>query len=239
MKNYLCVWRQFNDFIMCLDMIPESWEERTLLFIAHMIEVCKAQSSTVKSYVSAIKRMLIDDNYKWDNNKILLTLLTRACRLINDRLQTRLPIHCGLLEILIFELECTFADKEYLKILYRAMLLIGYYGLMRIGEITDSPHIVKAKNVHVGTNKEKILLILYSSKTHHKGNRPQKIKIMANKLKKTGHYAKRYFCPFKAMRQYLTLRGSYSDEDKNFFVYRDRSCILNSGQKSGSCSRTG
>ena len=86
MKNYLCVWRQFNDFIMCLDMIPKSWEERTLLFVEHMIEVHKAQSSTVKSYVSAIKRMLIDDNYKWDDNKILLMSLTRPCRLINDRL---------------------------------------------------------------------------------------------------------------------------------------------------------
>ena len=48
---------------------------------------------------------------------------------------------------------------------------------MHVGELTASPHVLHAKNIHIGTNKNKILLILYSSKTHGKANRPQEIKI--------------------------------------------------------------
>ena len=60
------------------------------------------QSSTVKSYVSAIKKTLIDDGYSWDDNKVLVSSLTKACRIINDRVMTRLPINCSLLEMMLF-----------------------------------------------------------------------------------------------------------------------------------------
>ena len=39
---------------------------------------------------------------------------------------------------------------------------------MRIGELTEGPHVVKVTNVHAGINKDKIMIKLYSSKTHGK-----------------------------------------------------------------------
>ena len=53
-KNYYSVWKGFNEFIVRLDRKPESWEQRILLYTAHLIKDGK-QSGTVKSYVSAIK----------------------------------------------------------------------------------------------------------------------------------------------------------------------------------------
>ena len=82
---------------------------------------------------------------------------------------------------------------------------------MRIGEVTSSPHVLKACNVHIATNKEKILLVLYSSKTHDKSSLPQEIKITS----------KKFFCPFKLMREYMTLRGVYSSDHEQFFIFRD------------------
>ena len=231
-KNYLRIWRQFNSFVISLDNKPREWEQRVTLYVAFLIEK-GLQSSTVKSYISAIKRILIDDSYPWEDKKILLNSLTRSCRLINDRVQTRLPITCGLLELVLFEIQRIFneSNQEYLESLYKALFILGYYGLFRVGELTLSPHVIKAKNIHMAKNKDKILVVLYSSKTHGKESRPQKVKIVANHTEKSGAYAQRHFCPFKVMREFLAFRGSYEDDQEPLFVYRDRSPVTAKGAR--------
>ena len=162
-NTYMNIWRQFNNFVIRLDVRPESWEARTTLFIAHMIEQGK-QSASIKSYVSAIKKLVVMDGYKWQDSEVLSTSLTKACRLINDRISIRLPIHCGFFEMLLFELERYYSSRaqDYLEWMYKALFVLCYYGLMRVGEVTMSPHVLKAKNVHMATNKDKLLLVLYT-----------------------------------------------------------------------------
>ena len=127
------------------------------------------QSSTIKLYVLAIKHMLLIDGYEWNDKKMFLLSFTRACKLINDRMHIRLPIHCSFLELILFEIRRLFsASQPYLPTLYQTMFALGYYGLMRIGELTKSSDVLRAKNIHITTNKEKILLVLYSLKTHSK-----------------------------------------------------------------------
>ena len=88
------------------------------------------------------------------------------------------------------------------------MFTAAYYGLFRVGEIMLSEHMVKAIDVHVDTNKNKLLFILRSSKTHTKGNHPQIIKISGEKKKLHGHSSRKlnhmkisdeipYCCPFR------------------------------------------
>ena len=179
------------------------------------------QSATIKSYLSAIKKILVADKYKWDDSRVLISALTKACRLVNDTVYTRLPIQCGFLEQILFELERIFQDQWYLEIMYKTLFILGYYGLMRVGEVTDSPHVLKAKDANIAVNKEKILLILYSSKTHDRSKHPQQIKITSNRSERSGAYRKRHFCPFKVFDQYRKLRGDYVNNHDNFFVFRD------------------
>ena len=181
--------------------------------------------STIKSYLSAIKHILINDKYKWDDSQILLTALTHACKMKNDRVTARLPISCGFMELILFELQRRFQDQPYLECLYKTLFAISYYGLMTVGEVTRSPHVLKAKDVHIARNKEKVLLVLHSSKTHSEKDRPQTIKITANQSEKSGHYAKRHFCPFNLMRSYLHIRGNYVHDTDPFFVFRDGGCV--------------
>ena len=94
--------------------------------------------------------------------------------------------------------------------------------MMRIGEVTTSPHVARARNVHVATNKDKLLIILLTSKTHGKRNRPQKIKITSNSSEHSGSYAHRHFCPFSVLRRYMQLRGPYDTDEEQFFVFRDK-----------------
>ena len=145
-KTYLSIWRQFNKFILQLDVLPHTWEHRTTLYMAYLVEK-GSQSSTIKSYVSAIKKLLMMDRYKWKDSDVLLHSLTKACRLISNRVSTRLPIHCSLLEMILFEVERIYhrAGQPYLVHPYKAIFVISYYGMMRIGEVTDSPCVLKAK----------------------------------------------------------------------------------------------
>ena len=213
--------------MISLDQKPDLWEDRATLFVGYLIEK-GVQSSTVKSYVSAIKRILVDDGYEWKDEKILLSSLTRACRIVNNKVFLRLPIQCSLLELILFEVERQFTVKSnqpFLKIMYQTMFGIAYYGLMRVSEITLSPHVVKAKDVHIAENKDKILIVLRSSKMHGKGSRPQKIKVTSNDTEKSGKYKERLFCPFKLVRQYVAMRGTYDTAQEQFFVFRDRSPV--------------
>ena len=111
--------------------------------------------------------------------------------------------------------------------------MISYYGLFRIGEISLSPHVIKAINVHKGTNKDKILFILYSSKTHGKNNRPQQVKIIGGdylevttyKSYAYNYYEKRMFCPVEIVYKYLEMRPIQVDDNEQFLVFSDRSPV--------------
>ena len=95
-------------------------------------------------------------------------------------MKTRFPIQIGFLEILLFEINRSFSQQPYLSCLYKAMFALAYYGLLRIREITDSDHIIKANDFHIGSNKNKIRVLLYTSKTHGEESPPQKVKISKN-----------------------------------------------------------
>ena len=224
-KNYLSVWCQFNKFVMSLDVKPDIWEDSTTLFIGYLIKK-GIQSGTIKSYVSAIKKTLVTDGYDWDDKLVLVRSLVKACRIVNDYVRIRLPIHCGLLEVILFEKRyLTGNNQVYLEVLYKTIFALSYYGLMRIGEVTKSPHILRARNVHIATNKNKILLILYSSKTHDESSLPQQIKITANKDDHSNSYTQRHFCPFYLLRKYLILRGDYTSDSEQLFIFHDKSPV--------------
>ena len=98
-------------------------------------------------------------------------------------------------------------QQPYLCIMYQAMFALGYYGLLRVGELTLGQHTAKAQHMHVATNKPKIKVVLYSSKMHGQGSLPQTIKIVTNFADTNEkRISNRYFCPFDLMRKYMLVR---------------------------------
>ena len=222
-KNYLAIWRQFNKFIIRLDKRPQMWEERTSLLCAYLIND-GAKSQTIKSYISAIKKVLIIDGYEWNQNKVVFQSLIQACKLVNDSVMLRLPISGNLLELILFETQWYFHNQPYLDLLYKSIFMMMYYGLMRIGEVVTGNHTLKACNVHIAKNKDKIQIILYSSKTHGRESHPQRIIISS--LSETSYAQKvkqipRFFCPFATLRTYLACRGRYDSNQEHFFIFRN------------------
>ena len=154
----------------------------------------------------------------------MLSAIVRACKLKNDVLTPRLPIQFALFEMILFEVERHFAMQPYLSCLYKAIFALAYYGMLRIGEMAKSKHVIKACDVHIACNKNKILVILYSSKTHDVGLLPQKIKITENEEFKAK--CDRNFCPFRLLRNFIKIRRNYIDNSEQFFVYSDWSPVL-------------
>ena len=112
---------------------------------------------------------------KLNEDLVLLSSLTKACKLKNDQVVARLPIYKDLLHLLISECsKCFQAENNQLdlSLLYKAMFVSAYCGLLRIGDVTKGPHIILSSNVHIGENKRKILFILKTSKMHNKGSQP-------------------------------------------------------------------
>ena len=136
-------------------------------------------------------------------------------------MKTRLPVQIGLLELLLFEIQRHFSSQIYFEKMYLAMFSLGYYGLFRVGELTQSMHVIKVPNVHIALNKEKILVVLYSSKTHDESMRPQKVKITANK----NCNMQLHFCPFKIINDYFRSRCK-TDRSAQFFVFSDGSLVI-------------
>ena len=217
--NYHTVWTAFNKFLIRLDRQPRTWEEKTAAWMAYLAKQGK-KSTTLKSYISAIKCVLTQDGYNWSTNEVLLSTLTKSCRETKDIVTTRLPIREKLLQLIVAQLNDLLNTQHYLLIMYRCFFMLQYYGLMRVGELASGAHPVLAKDIHSADNKDKILLILYSSKTHGKESSPQHIKITANS---EADVLKRQtiFCPFTATRDFLSLRGSYQTDLDPLFIFRD------------------
>ena len=229
-KNYYTVWRTFNEFFIKLDRKPPTWEERLILFVGFLVSK-QRKSTTIKSYISAIKSVLADDDVTLNEDRFLLGSLTKACRLINDKVRTRLPIQKGMLNILIRTCLQHFDQirQSYLGQLYSALLMAGYFGLLRVGELTAGEHPILAKDVHIGENKNKILFVLRTSKTHWTDVSPQFVKIASRKVSMTDKVDEQQietgFCPFKIINDYITKRPEISNNDQQFFVFSDGSAV--------------
>ena len=87
--------------------------------------------------------------------------------------------------------------QPFLNCLYKAIFTTAYFGLIRIGEVTQSQHILKAKDVQIADNKNKMLLILYLSKTHDKESKPQMVTITEQATDNTKN--QKFFYPFRLM----------------------------------------
>ena len=224
-KNYMSVWREFNHFLIRLDRKPEFWEDRVVLFCTYLVDKGR-QSSTIRSYISAIKSILKTDGYQWNEARVQLTALINACKIVNDTVKTRFPISYRLLELILFEVDSIYPLQPYLSKLYKAVFALAYYGLMRIGKLVFGEHQMLARNVHVATNKKKILIILFSSKTHSKANKPQRITILGSKDISFQSKYNLNFCPFGLVAQYCVARSGFESEKEPFFMFQDGSDVM-------------
>ena len=124
-------------------------------------------------------------------------------------------------------------SNSYLCKLYCALFITTYFGLFKISKVvyTEAGHAVFAKDVHVGRNKDKLMFIQHTSKTHNRGSKPQIIKIASvvshpeinsSTADEIAHYR---YCPFQMIKEYLQVWKKFKSDSEQFFVFEDRSRV--------------
>ena len=242
-KCYYTIWKIFNNFFIRFDRKPGNWEDRLTLFVTYLIDN-ERQSSTVKSYISAIKAVFKMNNSRINHGQYLLTSLTRACRLKNDQIRARLPVQKGMLKIILEKTDQHLmnVNQPYLLLLYQTLFSTAYFGLFRVGELTVSEHQIKARDIHIALNEKKILFVLHTSKTHHRNLPLQMIKIKSEKILNNKEFTslgkKQQLdnCPYFLLKLYSQERGGYSSEVEPFNVFRDKRPVTS--QQFQTCLKT-
>ena len=87
------------------------------------------------------------------------------------------------------------------------------------------PHAIKVADVHIGKNKQKLLFILCTSKTHDKGSKPQQIKISSIAKVQGIHSTQtvkceiKAICPYQVLWDYIKVCPKYFNKQEPFFVF--------------------
>ena len=98
-----------------------------------------------------------------------------------------------------------------------------------MGELTHSQHVVKAKDVHVGINKSKLMFVLRSSKTQGADKKPEMIKICSLFQGTRDEYSNFWsrtntagiYCLYVLTRNYLRVQNRYQSMEEQFFIFQD------------------
>ena len=101
-------------------------------------------------------------------------------------MKVRLPIGKHLLHVILDRVQTIYDSQPYLESLFRTIFITTYYGLLRVGGLTQSKHCLRAVDMHSAQNKDKIQIVLRSSKMHRRGGNPQVIKICGMSEKEKG-----------------------------------------------------
>ena len=226
--NYHVVWCLFSQFYFKLDVKPVAWENHIVLFAGYLINK-GWKPATVHSYMLALKFVLLEDKIKISEDRFLLNSLICACKYRgNHSVKLRLPIQKDLLHAILDQVHTIFmcdSNQPYLNTLYQTMFIMAYYGLFHIGEVAFGSHVILARDVHVGTNKKKLLFMLRSSKTHRESDFQQTVKIKSSNIKGQTRCHINTYCPYNMLREFVKLRGKFKDSNEPFFIYRDRSPV--------------
>ena len=123
--TYHRVWTLFNQFYIQLDRKPEKWEDRLALFGVYLVKM-KKQSPTIKSYLSAVKSVLLAAGVDLNPDWYKIIALIWAGRIRNDKLTVRPHIQKSLTHIILDKKQIHFENQYYLSTLYCAMISTGY-----------------------------------------------------------------------------------------------------------------
>lgn len=221
-RTYRSAYLEFTRFNLSLDRIPELLDDQLAMFIA-----CRTlkgdYSSTVSSYLAGIKSYLQMDGIEINTRTARLRALIKACKYKNDRVIQRMAIKESLLVRIIRQVDIIFHKQPYLSALYQSMLVMGYYGMLRVGEMAKGEHPVLARDVHLSSSQKKVQIILRTSKTHGLGDQPQYVKF--DTFDSRSYLYNKHFCPYEIVKEFAELRGPKLNERDLFFRFRDGSPV--------------
>lgn len=221
-RTYRTAYLDFTRFNLSLNNMPDRLDDQLAVYVAYRVELGD-HSATIESYLSGIKYMLGLDGVEINTRTTRLRALIKACKYKNDRVVHRLPISESLLVKLIKQVDQMFSTQPYSAKLYKCMLVLGFYGMLRVGEMASGEHPILARDVHFNHKERKVQIILRTSKTHGLGDQPQYVKISSDDARVFLYNQK--FCPYQVVNAFMQTRGPKLNDGDPFFVFSDNSPV--------------
>ena len=183
-------------FDLCKD-IPIS--QNKMLFFISFLSLKGLAAATITTYVSAVGYIHKILNLPSPTDSFLVQKVLASVNRISPSLDSRLPITLIILHQLIQAVPSVISSPYHIQ-LVKAMFLIAFYGLMRVGEIAYSS---TSKNPTISMSEIEIspnhLIIKILHFKHNKSGRPLEILIKRQPDSQ--------FCPVVNLCQYLKVRG--------------------------------
>ena len=167
------------------------------LFVSYLHKHGYSPSSIV-SYTSAIGYVHRISNFTDPTSAVLVQKLLSACLKLKPTVDPRLPITIIILQQIILALNTTVPSFSHRKLL-KAMFIVAFFGLMRVGEITMSTDKVvplELKQLRLSPTQAIITITKFK---HNKSMRPVDIPLPRQLIT--------LICPVEALQDYLSYRG--------------------------------
>ena len=171
---------------------------KVMLFVG-FLHVKKLSSSTMTSYVSAIGYFHRIKGFKDPTTQPVVQKMLAAANKLNPRQDPRLPITLIILKRLVEALPST-VSNPYHRSLFRAMYVVAFFGLMRVGEITKSPTGIVALTLKQLSMTATQAILTISHFKHNVSLKP--LDIVLPKQNDSN------ICPVHLLHEYLLVRGN-------------------------------
>ena len=226
--------RAWNLFQLCIqetkeisiefDHFPLSSQE--IMYFISYLDLTGYAATSITSYTSALGFLHKAMGLKDPTQNFIVQKMLSGINKVNGRLDSRLPITIMILHRLVESLPKTI-DVLYHRILLRAMFLMAFFGLFRIGELTiqtDGSISLFLECINLVNNQ---IVLMISNFKHNADRRPVKILINSQTISS--------LCPVRALSEYLKIRGlkkgplfCFSDGKpipRTFFTSRLKFCL--------------
>lgn len=218
--SYHGIFDNFLDFLDLFNTLPDRWEDKIVLYVSFLADNIY-EEQTIKSYLSAIRHELKQDGVRLDEDKFLLESIIRSSRFKNREKRERLGISEQMLHRILDQVDLTFDQQPYLKSLYKAMYVLGFYCLLRVSELTSGAHPILAKNVIAARNKLKKQVTLVTSKSHTIRGKKQVIRFPdPDEEDDAFKWLNTKYCPFTILDDYIRKREEMASNQEQFFIFR-------------------
>ena len=228
---YARAWRLFNDCISIfnshINIKPAlPFSHNIILFFVGFLSLKGFASTTIVTYVSAIGYVHRMKGLSDPTSSPIVQKALSAVSKLNPSSESRLPITLIILHQLIQAIPIAISDF-YHRTLIKAMFIVAFFGLMRVGEITSD----SINQSCIQLNQLKMFhdraIITISRFKHNISLKPMEIVL----TQQTDHD----ICPVLALRQFENIRGNrpgplfiFADGcpvPRQFFISRLKFCL--------------
>lgn len=166
------------------------------------------RSSTMKTYVSILRKGLRVSNPSLDSSEVNSKVKGAFC-LERGMGRTKQLVTISMLRNLVGQLG-NLAANAYEGVMYKSMVMLMYFGLLRVGEVTQTDHVLKFRNVKISYSPRRVVLRFETAKNDRTGEIRHSATVYPDPDERV--------CPVLHLLNYFLVRPQVRHNEENLYV---------------------